>query len=121
MAKKIRKTNPVLVQLIRYLKIKSHENNAPIWKDIAERLERSLKNWANVNISRIERYANENEVVIVPGKVLSCGDLSKKITIAAWSFSKKAREKIEKAGGRCISIEQLVEENPEGKNVRIIG
>ena len=121
MARKIRKTNPVLIQLIQNLKKKSHENNTPIWKDIAERLERPLRNWAEVNLSRIERYAKEDETILVPGKVLSCGEITKKVTVAAWAFSKKAREKIEKAGGRCISIEQLVEENPHGENIRIIG
>ena len=121
MAKKIRKTNPVLINLIKELKKKSFENDAPIWKDIAERLEKPLRNWAEVNLGKIEKYVNENEIALVPGKVLSSGELTKKITIAAWSFSQKAREKIERAGGRCISISELVEENPKGKNVRIIG
>jgi len=121
MAKKIKKTNPMLINLIQELKKKSYENKAPIWKDIAERLERPLRNWAEVNLSKIERHAKENETVLVPGRVLSSGELTKKLTIAAWSFSQKAKEKIKKAGGRCISISELVEENPKGKNVRIIG
>jgi len=121
MARRIRKTNPVLINLIKELKKKSFENDAPIWKDIAERLERPSKNWAEVNLDKIEKYVNENEIALVPGKVLSPGELTKKITIAACSFSQKAREKIEKAGGRCVSISELIEENPKGKNVRIIG
>lgn len=121
MAKKIRKTNPLLINLIQELKRKSHENNAPIWNDIAERLERSSKNWTEVNIGKIERYIKEKEIALIPGKVLSSGELTKKITVAAWSFSQKAREKIEKAGGRCVSITELVKENPKGENVRIIG
>ena len=43
------------------------------------------------------------------------------IEVAAWKFSKTAREKIEKAGGKCYSIRELVEKNPKGSNVRIIG
>ncbi|HID25375.1 MAG TPA: 50S ribosomal protein L18e, partial [Thermoplasmata archaeon] len=49
------------------------------------------------------------------------GKLTKKIKVAAWGFSDKAKKKIQKAGGRCLSIEDLVKENPTGKGVRIVG
>lgn len=58
---------------------------------------------------------------MIPGKVLSSGSLTKKITVAAWAFSEKAKEKIQKAGGECISIEELIKRNPKGSNIRIIG
>ncbi|HEC86656.1 MAG TPA: 50S ribosomal protein L18e, partial [Thermoplasmatales archaeon] len=74
-----------------------------------------------VNISKIDRYIKDDEIALVPGKVLSAGNMSKKVIVAAWSFSEKAREKILKAGGKCISIEELVKTNPKGKNVRILG
>jgi len=121
MVKKLRKTNPMLVELIINLKKNAYENDAPIWRDIAERLEKPLRNWPVVNISKIDRYIKDDEIALVPGKVLSAGNMSKKVTVAAWSFSEKAREKIHKAGGKCISIEELVKTNPKGKNVRILG
>ena len=37
----------------------------------------------------------------LPVKILGDGDIKKKITIEANSFSKVAKEKIEKAGGNC--------------------
>ena len=40
-----------------------------------------------------------------PVKVLGQGDLSKKLTVSAHGFSKTAREKIEGAGGTCVTIE----------------
>ena len=54
-------------------------------------------------------------------KVLSNGKLTKKVPIAAWSFSKKSQEKIKKAGGKCMTIADLLKNNPEGKDVRILG
>jgi len=39
-------------------------------------------------------------------KVLGVGDLTKKLTIRAHGFSKSAKEKIEKAGGTAMVIEQ---------------
>jgi large subunit ribosomal protein L15 len=38
-------------------------------------------------------------------KILGDGELTKAITIHAHKFSKSAREKIEKAGGTCVTIE----------------
>ena len=85
------------------------------------RLEKSSRNWPEVNLDRISKYTRENETVLIPGKVLSTGNLSKKITIAAWSFSDKSQEKIKKAGGKYLSIEDLIKNNPKGENIRILG
>jgi large subunit ribosomal protein L15 len=41
----------------------------------------------------------------VPVKVLGDGELSKPLTVHAHRFSKSAREKIEAAGGTCLTIE----------------
>ena len=84
-------------------------------------LEKSSKNWPEVNLNRISKYTGEKETALIPGKVLSTGELTKKVSIAAWSFSEKSQEKITKAGGKHMSIEELVKNNPKGKDIRILG
>jgi large subunit ribosomal protein L18e len=121
MSKKNNKTNPILISLINELKKQANENDAPIWKDIAKRLEKPLRNWPEVNLEKISKYVSNKETALIPGKVLSSGDLDKKITIAAWSFSDKAEEKIKKAGGKTITINELMKNNPKGKDIRIMG
>ena len=121
MAKKNSKTNPALINLIQDLKKQSNINDVMIWKDIAIRLEKPLRNWPEVNLDRIDKYINKNETALVPGKVLSTGNLTKKVSIAAWSFSEKSEEKIKKAGGKTMSIEELLKSNPKGKDIRILG
>ena len=79
MTRRTKKTNPMLIALIQELKKTSAENDAQIWKDIALRLEKPLRNWPNVNLERIERYVQANEVALIPGKVLSTGHLTKKV------------------------------------------
>lgn len=111
----------MLIALIQDLKKKAYEHDAPIWKDIALRLEKPSRNWPEVSLTRINRYIKENETALIPGKVLSVGDLRKKVSIAAWSFSEKAQAKIKKAGGKSMSIKDLVKNNPKGENVRILG
>jgi len=121
MAKKINKTNPALITLIQGLKKQANENDAMIWKDIAIRLEKPLRSWPEVNLDRIDKHTSKNETALIPGKVLSTGNLTKKVSIAAWSFSEKSEEKIKKAGGKTMTIEELIKSNPKGKDVRILG
>jgi large subunit ribosomal protein L18e len=120
-----RKTNPRIDKLIEDLKRIARENSAPIWRDIAKRLEKPRRNYAAVNLSKINRYSSANDTILVPGKVLSAGAIEKSVTVAALGFSKKALEKITECGdgegkGKCISIEELVENNPKGSGVKII-
>ncbi|KUJ98854.1 MAG: 50S ribosomal protein L18e [Thermococcales archaeon 44_46] len=119
----MKRTGPTdinLRRLIRYLRKKSNEENVKIWKDIAWRLERPRRQRAEVNLSRINRYTKEGDMVIVPGSVLGAGNLDHKVIVAAWKFSEKAREKIIQAGGEAITIEELVERNPKGSGVIIM-
>ncbi|MEM2094914.1 MAG: 50S ribosomal protein L18e [Candidatus Bathyarchaeia archaeon] len=113
-------TNPQLVATIRYLRKASNMNNAPIWARLADELSDSKRRRPSVNISSIVRSIDEGETAAVPGKVLGSG-LGKKITVAAFAFTKEARRKIEEAGGECLSLITLVERNPKGTGVRIIG
>jgi large subunit ribosomal protein L18e len=47
--------------------------------------------------------------------------LSHPVTIAAFAFSARAREKIAAARGKCLSFFDLIKKNPKGSNVKIIG
>ena len=121
MGMKNRKSNPNLVVLIQHLKDAGRTNEAPVWRDIALRLEGPARNWAEVNVGKVNRYAGENETVVIPGKLLGAGEIEKKVIVAAYRSSGQAKEKIEKAGGKSISIEELVAKNPKGSRVRIMG
>lgn len=119
--RKLMKTDPNLVSLIESLKRESREKGTAIWRDIALRLEKPSRNWAEVNLSRLERYTDEGDVVVVPGKVLGAGSLNKRLTVAAYRFSGSARKKIEEAGGRSMTITELVRDLPDGSGVTIMG
>ena len=114
------KTNPRLVKLVQDLKTKSREEGVAIWKDVAKRLERPTRNYAEVNVGHINRHVLKDETVLVPGKVLGSGMLDHPVAIVALDFSLSARDKITNVKGKCLTIEQLMEENPSGKGVRII-
>jgi large subunit ribosomal protein L18e len=115
MDKKADPTNPVLLETIELLE----EQEASIWSDVAENLGKVNRKRPEVNISDIERNAEDGETVVVPGKVLGSGRLSKSVDVAAFKASSGAKEKIEE-DGEFMFIQDLVDENPEGSEVRIL-
>ena len=114
-------TNPEILQLIKFLKKQSAEKDAGIWLVVAENLAKPSRQRVAVNLSKINRYTEKSETIIVPGKVLASGTLDHAVTVAAFDASDKAKEKLAAAKGKYLSIAELVEKNPQGSNVRIIG
>jgi large subunit ribosomal protein L18e len=113
------KTNPRLNSLIADLKSAARSSDGDVWSDVADRLEKPRRTHAEINLGRIERYAQEDETVVVPGKVLGSGVLQKEVTVAAVDFSGTAQTKIDQVG-ETMNLEQALEQNPDGQNVRVV-
>ena len=109
-----RKDNPELVKNIILLK----KSDSKIWLDVANFLSNSRRRNKGVNISKINKITKANDTVIVPGKILSDGELSHALTISSFKISEKAKSKLGEA--KYLSIEQLFNQNKEGKGVKII-
>ena len=120
MSKPTGPTNPQIKGVIEDIRSKGYKEKLPFLIEISKKLETSRRKRAEVNLSKLDRVSKEKETVIVPGKVLSAGILRKPIIVAAASFSMSAVDKIEKAGGKTMSIDELVKQNPRGKDVRIV-
>ncbi|MEZ5334966.1 MAG: 50S ribosomal protein L18e [Methanolobus sp.] len=117
---KIQERQTLTPVLIAALKEETRQNGAAIWRDVAKRLEKPGKNHAQVNLSKINRYAKDGETVLIAGKVLGSGLLDKAVTVAAYNFSATAMEKIAEVGGKCLTIEEIMEENPKGSGIKIL-
>ena len=114
---KLREKNPLLRKEIESLNKAGVEK--PIWKAVAKGLNRPRSRRYEVDLSRLERFAEENGTIVVPGIVLGDGQIKKRLTVAAVRFSAEARKKIEKAGGKCLAIEDVSGEEPS--KIRIMG
>jgi large subunit ribosomal protein L18e len=90
-----------------------------IWKKVSKQLSGARRDRVEANLYRINKKTKENDVIVVPGKVLGVGHIDHKLTIACLDCSKAAQKKIESSGSKLISIEELFEQNPEGKNVKV--
>jgi large subunit ribosomal protein L18e len=117
----LRNKNEPLKALADKLYKEGVKHKASVWRDVAEDLAKPRRIRFEVNLNDIEKYAQPKETIIVPGIVLGNGIIKKHVTIAALRFSGSARQRIEKAGGACLSIEELYEKNPKGRGIRIIG
>lgn len=114
-------TNPQLSQLITELRSVAYSQKNGLWKRIADDLERPTRQRRIVNLSRLSRNTQENDVVVVPGKVLASGELSHKLTVAAWKFSDGAREKVHAAKGTTIALSEFMKQKSDLTKVKIIG
>ena len=115
------KTDSALKQLVVDLYKVSSESKSPLWGRVADDLLKPTRNRRLVNIFKLDLYAKDGDVVIVPGKVLGAGDLHRKLTVAAYSFSDSAVQKIKEAKGTVLTIKELVQKNPTGKDIKVLG
>ena len=115
-----RSTNPELRKVVSQLKRISRKNNVRIWEKVASLLSKPKRSRVVVNVGQIERHVSKGEIIVIPGRVLGSGAIESKVTVAAYKFTSQARDKIEKAGGKCLSLLTLAEKYPKGSGVRII-
>ena len=113
-------TNPLTIDLLSKIKDASIKNESGLWKSLHKNLSKPTRKRVQINLSKIARYANYNEIVLVPGVLLCSGNLSKKVTISAFRVSESAKEKIKKSGSKFVDIEELIKKHPDGKKVRLL-
>jgi len=119
MARPVRKGNSELVRVVVELRRAARAHRAPIWASVADRLERARHQTTPVNVGHLDRLVENDSWVVVPGKLLAEGRLSKKVTVAAFHYSAEARAKVLAAGGTPISIHELLKAKPDGAGVRL--
>ena len=109
-----RKKNPEVIKTIIFAK--KNKN----WFRIAEILSGSRKKRANLNLEEINKKTKQEEIVVIPGKVLSQGEIDKKINVVALGFSEKAKEKLLKSKCEISNIIQEIKKNPDAKGIKIL-
>lgn len=90
------------------------------WVKIAHLLSKPTKKRPDLNLEEINKNSKEKEIVLIAGKVLSLGDIDKKIKIVALGFSEKTKEKLVKLKIPFSYIIDEIKENPDAKGIRIL-
>jgi len=109
-----RKLNPELAEAI-FLAKKNEK-----WLEVAGILSQPRRLKVEINLEAIEKETKEGDTVLVPGKVLGKGEISKKIRIAAINFSKEAEKKLKDKSCEIVTIQEEIKANPNAQGVKIL-
>ncbi len=110
----IKKKNPELVATI----ILAKKNKK--WLELASILSGPTRKQYSINLDEIEKQSKAGDIIVVPGKVLSVGEVKKKIRVAAINFSETAREKLLKSNCEVRLLKDEIKDNKDAKAVKII-
>ena len=116
MANTIKAKDPRRRRLIRNL----YKTKRRFWRTVSKFLQKSRTNRVIVNLGKIDTFTEPKDTVLIPGKVLSTGVITHPVTIAAFSYSTKAKKKILQGGGQYLFIEELMEQNPTGAKIKLL-
>ena len=90
------------------------------WNNIARILSSSTRKYSAVNLSEIEKQTTPGDTVIIPGKVLSKGELTKKVRICALSISAMAKEKLKATKSEFAHLSEEIKKNTKAEGIKII-
>lgn len=109
-----RKTSPELIELLRV----ARKNKA--WQGLVKIISGPTRGYSSVNLERIDKNTTAGDTVVVPGKILSSGNLTKKVRICALSISKSALHKLKETKSEYCSIKDEIKLNSKAAGIKII-
>jgi large subunit ribosomal protein L18e len=113
----------LLVKLYRFL---ARRTDSKFNQIVLKRLFMSRINRPPMGLARIVRYMQKHDkskkICVVVGSITDDVRLQDipKMTICALRFTDGARARIVKAGGECLTFDQLALRSPEGKNTVLL-
>ena len=105
-------------KLIENLYKSSKDKKKEIYASVARILESSSRKQPSKNLFNLQKmsYIKDGDIVVIPGKVLGTGNLDKKITIYALSFSESAKAKYK----GLKTLKDFCKDNIDYKKVKLI-
>jgi large subunit ribosomal protein L18e len=106
-------TGPTKIEtrkLITEIEKHGKKTKQKIFLAIAEQLSKARRARVTVNLRKLSALATANakKVLVIPGKVLSIGEATAGMQVAALQYSKDAKQKIEKAKGKAMTLKELI-------------
>jgi len=110
-----RKTNVDLIKTI--ISGKKKES----WLLVSKKISGPRRKRISVNLEEINEQVKDNDIAVIPGRVLGNGEIKKKIKISALGYSENARKKLLESKVEFNLIGEEIKSNPEGKGIRVLG
>lgn len=108
------KTNPTLVDTL------SAALKSPAWNEVAKKLSGPTRRQPSLNLFQIDSLVKAGDTIVLPGKILSQGDLTKKIKLCALSISSLAKEKIKKSKSEFVPLIEEIKKNQKAEGIKIL-
>ncbi|CAM9270221.1 unnamed protein product [Ectocarpus fasciculatus] len=116
--------NAYLKLLVKLYSFLSRRTDSKFAGCIKKRLCMSRLNKAPLSVSRLSRFmkGKEDKTAVIVGTVTDDARLLEipKLSICALKFTATARARITKAGGECITLDQLALRAPKGTNTVLL-
>jgi len=122
--------NPYLALLVKLYRFLARRTDSSFNKVVLRRLFMSKINRPPLSISRLAHTANpphapeanKSKTIVVVGTITDDNRMLEvpKLSIAALRFTASARARIEKAGGECLTLDQLALKSPTGANTLLL-
>jgi len=90
------------------------------WLAVASILSGPKNRYVKVNLNKINKEVKDGDIVVVPGKVLSLGEIEHKIKVVALSFSKQAEKKLKEKKCEISGLIEEIKTNPKAQGVKIV-
>ena len=126
--RKARKTckseNPYLKLLIKLYRFLERRTETKFSKVILKRLYQSRTNRPPLSLSKLTKFMDgkETKTAVIVGTVTDDPTLLTvpKVSVCALRFTETARNRITKAGGECLTFDQLALRAPKGSNTVLL-
>jgi large subunit ribosomal protein L18e len=109
-----RKTNPEIIKLLRL----ARKNKT--WQELVKIISGPTRRYSSVNLEKIDKETKAGDTVVIPGKVLSSGNLTKKVKICSLSISDNAKAKLKETKSEYSSISDEIKSNSKAAGIKII-
>lgn len=109
-----RKTNPTLADAIK----NARKNKS--WVKLAHVLSGASRKHASINLEQIDKQTKAGDTILVPGKILGSGDITKKIKICALGISASALSKLKASKSEFITIGEEIKSNAKAEGIKVI-
>lgn len=92
----------------------------PVWSDVAKRLRKPRRVRAEVTLSRLDKVTTENQLVVVPGRIVSTGQVTHKMTVGYFAATKSALVRLKQAGVNALPLSQFLQKHGQEKSIKIV-
>ncbi|VVB68402.1 50S ribosomal protein L18e [Candidatus Norongarragalina meridionalis] len=91
-----------------------------LWRKVSQIICASRRRRPEMNVGRLAKVTKAGDVAVLPGKLLSGGEIRHAVTIGCMGASAAAKKKIEAAKGKVLKLEEMFVKHADGKGVRLL-